>query len=76
MVGETGILAAAQDFFREIAPGLASVEPPLPGLLLGRDIARRRRGEPGLGIAVNPSSLGKFAEKIHEETFPGGTVPS
>jgi len=85
MVGETGILAAAQEFFLEIAPGLASVEPPLPRLLLRRDIVRRppafavregarKRRRPGLGVAVDRRMLLRFAVKIHEEAFRSGRI--
>lgn len=87
MVGETGILAAAQEFFLEIAPGLASVEPPLPRLLLRRDIVRRPlaipgrsamrpRRKSGLGVAVDFGTLRRYAEKIQEETFRSGRVSS
>lgn len=75
---ETGILAAAQDFFLGIAPGLASVAPSLSRLHLKRNIVRRppgpgglagpwpRRGC-GLGVAVDRKRFQALAEKLYEQ---------
>jgi len=75
--GETGILSAAQGFFREIAPGIVSVEPSLSRLFLRPNIVRRppglvglagfwpRRGC-GLGVRVDEKKFQDLAEKLYE----------
>ncbi len=82
MVGETGLLAAAQDFFMRAASGLDSVEPSLPRLLLRASLARRpsvfggltglwpREGT-GLGVSLSERDLGRYAEKMFEKVLGG-----
>jgi len=80
MVGETGILAAAERLFAECAPDLASAEPSFSPLLLKRDIVRRARAfrHPagwwpasgfGLGLTLHQKNFNKYAKLLFEYTF-------
>lgn len=73
--GETGILSAAQGFFREIAPGFVSVEPSFSRLFLRPNIVRRPpglgglagfwpRSGCGLGVRVDEKKFQDLTEKL------------
>jgi hypothetical protein len=80
MVGETGVLAAAERLFAMIVPDLASVEPSFNPLLLKRDIVRRARAfrHPagwwpvrgfGLGLTLRQKNFDKYAKLLFEYTL-------
>jgi len=84
MVGETGILAAAQRHLLAVAPLVTAVEPAFNRFLLKRDIVRKsRRGrwaiKPrslerdcpgfGLGIEIDEKAMTRFGESIFRAAF-------
>jgi L-alanine-DL-glutamate epimerase-like enolase superfamily enzyme len=80
MVGETGILAAAERLFAECTPDLASAEPSFSPLLLRRDVLRRCRAfrHPagwwptsgfGLGLTRSQDNFTKYARPLFEYTL-------
>lgn len=81
--GETGILSAAQGFFREIAPGLVSFEPSFSRLFLRPNVVRRppglgglagpwpRKGW-GLGVRIDEKKFEDLAEKLWDRKSASG----